>query len=154
MYKIVIIGGGVSGLSLGITLASGFLKNKINHKILIIDNHRSDALKARFFNAPGIEFGATGEHILDKMKEQFLKYKTGDIITEDGFTSTSMIKGGANFSDLPVSIEIINSKSGKDISGFSDEKDEQEVLFDKGAKFKVISKKDSNGKTIIYLEEV
>lgn len=80
MYKIVIIGGGVSGLSLGITLASGFLKNKINHKILIIDNHRSDALKARFFNAPGIEFGATGEHILDKMKEQFLKYKTGDIM--------------------------------------------------------------------------
>ena len=80
MYKIIIVGGGISGLSLGITLASGFQKNKLNHKILIIDNHRSDALKARFFNAPGVDFGISGEDILEKMKLQFLKYKSGEII--------------------------------------------------------------------------
>lgn len=96
MYKIVIVGGGISGLSLGITLASGFLKNKLKHKILIIDNHRSDALKARFFNAPGIEFGETGENILEKMKLQFLKYKSGEIIK--------------------ASVQIINSQNNNNYS--------------------------------------
>ncbi len=79
-YKVLIIGGGVSGLSAAITLSSGFKKNKTSDNILVIDNHRSDALKAKYYNAPGIDFGINGEELLDKMKEQLLKYNCSEII--------------------------------------------------------------------------
>lgn len=83
VYKVLIIGGGVSGLSAAITLSSSFKRNNIKENIVIIDNERSDSLKAKFYNAPGIDFGLNGEELLDKMKNQLLNYNYSEIINSN-----------------------------------------------------------------------
>lgn len=76
VYDVVIIGGGIAGLSCGIVLGSGIkiedtLKSK---KILILDSNNSDALRAKFFNAPGLNQGIIGLDVLKNLRNQLNSY--------------------------------------------------------------------------------
>ena len=78
-------------------------------------------------------------------------YKTGTIVTENAFVSTSLdrsaaFEGGMNF--------VIRSKSGRNVSQISHFDFEQEVLFPPGTKFKVISNKLVNDTPTVTLEEI
>lgn len=75
-YDLAIIGGGISGLSAALILSSGIKEySNLNEKtIAIIDSGGSDALKARFFNAPGTKQGISGKKALRKLREQVQSY--------------------------------------------------------------------------------
>jgi predicted flavoprotein YhiN len=75
-YDIIIIGGGVAGLSCGLILASALKNNStfFGKKVLILDSNKSDAKKATFYNAAGLDFGINGEEALAKLREQLGKY--------------------------------------------------------------------------------
>ncbi len=76
-YDIVIVGGGVSGLSCAIILGSGleheleFIKGK---SVLIIDDDSSDLKKAKLNNVPGIKRGTAGKELLNELKNQMKEY--------------------------------------------------------------------------------
>lgn len=79
-YDLIIIGGGVAGLSCGLVLASGMkeYEDLEDKKVLIIDNDRSDALRAAFFNAPGVKQGISGREAIDDLKNQIYYYDNID----------------------------------------------------------------------------
>ncbi|MEV2220422.1 ADP-ribosyltransferase [Nocardia vinacea] len=84
------------------------------------------------------------------------KYKPGEVVTEDAFTSTS----SASSTAFPGNTQFtIISKTGKDVSAYSSTEAagivENEVLFPPGVNFQVVSKTfDPNtGKTFIQLIE-
>lgn len=80
---------------------------------------------------------------------QVARYVPGQTVTESAFTSSSTTRpfpGNTQFT--------IMSSSGKDISGLSSIPNEDEVLFDKGANFKVLSNDTVNGVHRIVLQEV
>jgi len=62
-YDLAIIGGGISGLSAALILSAGIKDNENlkDKKICVIDAGGSDALKAQFFNAPGVKQGTSGK---------------------------------------------------------------------------------------------
>jgi uncharacterized protein YukE len=77
------------------------------------------------------------------------KYIPGATVSEPAFTSSSTthpFPGNTQFT--------IFSSSGKDISGLSSIPNEDEVLFDKGTKFQVLSNDTVNGVRRITLKEV
>ena len=84
-YDVIIIGGGVSGLSCAITLGSGvehdleFFKDK---HILVIDDGNSDLRKAKLNNAPGIKRNTLGEELLQNIKSQVLEYSCVKVIED------------------------------------------------------------------------
>lgn len=75
-FDVAIIGGGISGLSAALLLSSGIQDNPNlkDKRICVIDAGGSDALKARFFNAPGIKQGISGKKALNKLNEQVQSY--------------------------------------------------------------------------------
>jgi hypothetical protein len=74
-YEVLIVGGGVGGLTCGITIASAMHKPWFgDRKILVIDDGNSDLAKARLFNAPGICPGTSGIETLETMRSQLLQY--------------------------------------------------------------------------------
>lgn len=75
-YDLAIIGGGISGLSAALILSAGIKDNESlkDKKICVIDAGGSDALKAEFFNAPGIKQGTPGKKAIKKLREQVLSY--------------------------------------------------------------------------------
>jgi len=82
------------------------------------------------------------------------KYREGEIVREDAFTSTSKnpnIHGSGQFAgDTRFTI---NGRNGKNVTEYSDH-DEEEILFDKGTDFKV-DKVTNNGRfTDIEMTEV
>lgn len=82
-YDVVIIGGGVSGLSCAITLGSGALKHEFaQKKILIIDSGKSQLKAAKLNNAAGVKVGSIGPEVLLELKERALGYK--DIEFKEG----------------------------------------------------------------------
>lgn len=71
-YDLAIIGGGISGLSAALILSAG-IKDKESMKgksIAVFDAGGSDALKAKFFNAPGVKQGTSGKKAIDKLMNQ------------------------------------------------------------------------------------
>lgn len=82
---VVIVGGGVSGLSAALLLASSskHIETAKNKSIVIFDTGKSDALKATFYNAPGVEVGIDGPAALEKLRNQTLAYTNVTLINEE-----------------------------------------------------------------------
>lgn len=81
------------------------------------------------------------------------QYRPGQVVTERGFTSTS---ADASKSFDRNSLMVITGHTGRNISEYSRNPSEQEILYDKGTDFQVISNEYDpvSGKNIIHLEEV
>ena len=87
----------------------------------------------------------------DLPDEVLAKYKPGEMVTEEAFTSTAATRdakfdGNAEF--------IIEGRTGRDVSGVSEYENEKEILFRPGTRFEVTSKEVVDGKTIIKMREV
>lgn len=84
-YDVIIVGGGVSGLSCAITLGSAiehemeFFKDK---SILVIDSGKSDLRKAMLNNVPGVKRGTLGDELLQNIKAQAMEYPCIKIIED------------------------------------------------------------------------
>lgn len=81
-YDVIIVGGGVAGLSCALTLASmkGHFDWAENKRFLVIDNNSSDLLKAMLNNVPGIAKGTLGRDAIQNLREQAKSYGNVDII--------------------------------------------------------------------------
>lgn len=81
-YDLAIIGGGISGLSAALILSAGITDNESlkDKNICVIDAGGSDALKAKFFNAPGVKQGTSGKKAINKLREQVLSYSAAKIV--------------------------------------------------------------------------
>jgi len=115
--------------------------------------HQSDALSVALSHAPqyqGIVLRGT-----DLSVSELERYKVGNTVREKAFTSCDKDKPHAG----PTQFEIM-SYSGRDISRWSINSvliggHENEVLFDKGAKFKVLDRyKSDDNVTHIIMKEV
>lgn len=89
-----------------------------------------------------------------KRLAEFTK-NVGGTIEWKGFTSTSSDKSAidrfANVNDITEKVVFkIKSKTGKDVSHLSDVKDEKEVVFNRGTKFKITG----INKGVVSLEEI
>ncbi len=85
---------------------------------------------------------------VDLSSDVLAKYKKGEVITHDAFTSAT--RGEKDVFDGNVRMKIW-SKTGKRIDYFSTKDDEFEVLFDKGTRFKV---KDLEEKPLNKYEKI
>lgn len=76
-YDVIIIGGGVSGLSCAITLGSAESKMDIvaNKKVLVIDAGQSHLNKAKLYNVAGVIEGTKGDDLLKNMNQKANLYK-------------------------------------------------------------------------------
>ncbi len=84
-YDVIIVGGGASGLSCALTLASAQGRGwdwAENKRYLVLDTGRSDMNRALFKNVPGIEQGLTGKEILERIKAQIKSYGGVDFMEE------------------------------------------------------------------------
>jgi len=88
VYDIIIIGGGVSGMSAAITLGSAQEKFDwaSEKKILVIDAGKSDLQAASLWNAPGVPIGKDGKELLADLQTQLDRYETVEKMN-DGVTS-------------------------------------------------------------------
>lgn len=77
------------------------------------------------------------------------RFKVGETILEKQYISTT--KGGVYNTKAKVQIYIQNSSKGRDLSGFNFS--EKEILYERGAEFKVMHKENVNGIWWIVLEE-
>lgn len=123
--------------------------------------------------APVIKTAASGLNDLPAVKgtvyrganmtpERLAAYKVGEVVSERGFTSTTvnkaMVIGKATEQQFNKnSMFVIKSKGGgRDVSILSAYPDEKEVLFGPGTEFKVLKNAFDKKlqKNVIYLEEV
>ena len=90
-YDVLIIGGGVAGITCALTLAS--VEDKFpwakERKYLVIDDGDSDLQKARLFNVPGVEPGSFGSDTMEFMRKQLdrfesVKFIDGKVVKADG----------------------------------------------------------------------
>lgn len=81
-YDVVIVGGGVAGLSCALTLASmkGHFDWAENKRFIVIDNNSSDLLKAMLNNVPGIPQRTLGKKALENLREQAKSYGNVEIV--------------------------------------------------------------------------
>lgn len=78
---VLIVGGGVGGLSCAMTIASAEGKPWFgDRKVLLIDDGRSDLSKARLCNVPGVVPGTSGEHTLEMMRSQVTQYEPATLV--------------------------------------------------------------------------
>ncbi|EDP76484.1 NAD(P)/FAD-dependent oxidoreductase [Hydrogenivirga sp. 128-5-R1-1] len=85
-YDVVIVGGGASGLSCALTLASAKGRGwewAEDRRYLVLDTGRSDMNRALFNNVPGIPQGTTGKELLEKIREQIKTYGGVDFIEDE-----------------------------------------------------------------------
>lgn len=75
-YDVIIIGGGVSGLSCAITLGSAHTKVEAasNKSILVIDEGKSHLNMAELYNVAGVEEGTKGPELLKSLAKKAIKY--------------------------------------------------------------------------------
>ncbi|MCU0696021.1 MAG: ADP-ribosyltransferase domain-containing protein [Myxococcaceae bacterium] len=128
------------------------------------------ALKA---TAPVVKTAASALNQLPEVKgtvyrganldaERLAKYKVGEVVTERGFTSTTVNKAmvmgqTAEQQFNKNSMFVIKSAGGgRDVSILSQFPEEKEVLFGPGTEFKVLKNAFDKklGKNVIYLQEV
>ena len=84
-YDVIIVGGGASGLSCALTLASakGRGWNWVEDKrFLVIDEGRSDMNRALFKNVPGVESGTLGKDLLKKIRQQIESFGSVDFVED------------------------------------------------------------------------
>lgn len=83
-YEVIIIGGGVSGLSCALTLASAAkkLESLKDAKFLIIDADGSDLNKAKLFNAPALDQALDGKDALAKIRAQIGAYGSCEFVND------------------------------------------------------------------------
>jgi hypothetical protein len=90
---------------------------------------------------------------MNKIPNLSEKYKIGNVVTEEAFTSSSTIKRGAFKRDTLITI---TSQTGKDVSILSDFPKQKEILFKPNTKFRVleVTINEKTGKRYISMEEV
>lgn len=93
-----------------------------------------------------LSFQLQGKEALQKFLDS---YKTGDIKTYKAYTSTTV--GDTYNSNGEVQIKII-SKTGRDIRKFNE--GEQEILFERNKKFKIVRYEFYKGKHYLKMEEL
>lgn len=100
-YDVIIIGGGVSGLSCAITLGSAKAKMDIakDKKILVVDAGKSHLKMAQVYNVAGIADGTKGPELLASMSQKALSYD-GLAIEAGTVTEVSGEKG-----DFTITLE-------------------------------------------------
>lgn len=108
-YDVIIIGGGVSGLSCAITFGSAESKiqDLSNKKILVLDAGMSHLKKAQLYNVPGINAGTKGFELLESLAKQALSYKSISLQTK----TVSSVKGTkGNFTVKTTDEESFNTE--------------------------------------------
>ena len=81
IIDLIIIGGGASGLSCAITLASAHRKPWFgDRRILVVDDDRSDLNQAILYNAPGVSPGTTGTELLQELRTQLEQFSVASVL--------------------------------------------------------------------------
>ena len=84
-YDVVIVGGGASGLSCALTLASAKGRGWTwaeGRRYLVIDDGRSDMNRSLFNNVPGVPQGTLGRDLLRRIREQIESYGGVDFVED------------------------------------------------------------------------
>lgn len=79
-------------------------------------------------------------------------YIPGDIVIFKSYTSTSK-NLNSEFKELPIVLKII-SKTGKILNELSAHPEEDEVLFNKNTKFKILNRVENGEQVFVELEEI
>ncbi len=84
-YDVVIVGGGASGLSCALTLASSRGRGwswAEGKRYLVIDDGRSDMNRSLFNNVPGVPKGTLGKELIRNIREQIESYGGVDFVED------------------------------------------------------------------------
>jgi thioredoxin reductase len=75
-FDLAIIGGGISGLSATLIMSAAIKDKKVmsGKTVAVFDTGGSDALKAKFYNAPGVKSGISGKKAIKKLRDQVEGY--------------------------------------------------------------------------------
>lgn len=126
-YDIIIIGGGVSGLSCAITLGSAASKLDVasDKKILVIDAGASHLNKAEINNVAGIAEGTKGPELLESMAKQAKSYQnvtllSGTVLSVTGTKDNFTVTTASDDAFLADTVVFANGMQTIDVKGIDD----------------------------------